>query len=160
MSDQTMPKVLKAHVSLTVSNLEASIDFYRKMLGIEAFKVKPAYAKFDVENPPLNLSLLEAGRKGKGTLSHLGLQVESTDDVLAVRNRWDADGLQPRDEMRTSCCYAVQDKAWVCDPDGNEWEVFAVLEDIESADASCCSDGSICCAVASAEDLVNIDTRP
>ena len=159
MSDSTLPKIVKAHVSLTVSNLTASIDFYRKMLGIEPFKVKPAYAKFDVENPPLNLSLLEAGRKGKGTLSHLGLQVASTDDVLAVRNRWAVDGLQPRDEMRSSCCYAIQDKAWVRDPDGNEWEVFTVLEDIETADASCCSDGSICCAAASAENLTKIDTR-
>jgi len=159
MSGSTLPKIVKAHVSLTVSNLTASIDFYRKMLGIEPFKVKPAYAKFDVENPPLNLSLLEEGRKGKGTLSHLGLQVASTDDVLAVRNRWASDGLQPRDEMQSSCCYAIQDKAWVRDPDGNEWEVFTVLEDIETADASCCSDGSICCAAASAENLTKIDTR-
>ncbi len=155
MPDATLPKILKAHVSLTVGDLTASIDFYRKMLGIEPFKVKPAYAKFDVENPPLNLSLLEAGRKGKGALSHLGLQVGSTDDVVAVRNRWAADGLQPRDEMQSSCCYAVQDKAWVRDPDGNEWEVFTVLKDIESADASCCSDGSICCAVASEASAIS-----
>jgi catechol 2,3-dioxygenase-like lactoylglutathione lyase family enzyme len=158
MPDQTLPKVLKAHVSLTVSNLANSIDFYRKMLGIEPFKAKPGYAKFDVENPPLNLSLLEAGRKGKGTLSHLGLQVASTDDVVTIRNRWAAAGLQPRDEMQSSCCYALQDKAWVHDPDGNEWEVFTVLKDIESAETSCCSDGSICCTAASAEDLVNITT--
>ena len=159
MSDSALPKVLKAHVSLNVSNLEASVDFYRKMLGIEPFKVKPGYAKFDVANPPLNLSLLEAGRQGKGTLSHLGLQVGSTDDVVTIRNRWAAGGLQPREEMQTSCCYALQDKAWVHDPDGNEWEVFTVLENIESAEASCCSDDNICCASASAEDLVNIDTR-
>jgi catechol 2,3-dioxygenase-like lactoylglutathione lyase family enzyme len=155
MADPALPKVLKAHVSLNVSNLDASVDFYRKVFGIEPFKVRPGYAKFDVENPPLNLSLLEAGRKGKGTLSHLGLQVTGTGDVVAIRDRWAAGGLQPRDEMQSSCCYALQDKAWVRDPDGNEWEVFTVLEDIENAEASCCTDGSICCAAAS-EDLVNI----
>src|SRR5262245_18481129 len=140
MSDPILPKVLKAHVSLNVSNLANSIEFYRKMLGIEPFKVKLGYAKFHLENPPLNLSLLEAGRKGKGTLSHLGLQVAATEDVVTIRDRWASAGLQPRNEMQSSSCYALQDKSWVHDPDGNEWEVFTVLTDIESAEASCCAD--------------------
>ena len=86
----------------------------------------------------------------RGALSHLGIQVRSTEDVLAVRERWIQEGLVTRDEMGTECCYAVQDKTWVRDPDGNEWEVFVVLEDNLPEKAtvaqSCC--GPTCCAPA------------
>jgi catechol 2,3-dioxygenase-like lactoylglutathione lyase family enzyme len=120
---------LKAHLALNVHNVERSIDFYRKMLNLEPSKVRTGYAKFDVQNPPLNLTLNEFGFSERGALSHLGIQVRSTDDVLAMRAKWIEAGLITRDEMQTSCCYALQDKAWVRDPDGNEWEVFVVLED-------------------------------
>jgi catechol 2,3-dioxygenase-like lactoylglutathione lyase family enzyme len=135
-------KVLKPHVSINVRNVDASVEFYRKMLGVEPAKVRTGYAKFDVANPPLNLALNEVEFGERGALSHLGLQVASTDDVLAVRGRWAAAGLTPRDEMQTDCCYAVQDKAWVADPDGNAWEVFVVLKDNlpETAQATgCCA---------------------
>ena len=122
-------KVLKPHVSINVRNVSASVEFYRKMFGIEPAKVRTGYAKFDVQNPPLNLAMNEIAYHERGALSHLGLQVATTEDVLAMRSRWAEAGLLPRDEMQTSCCYAVQDKAWVSDPDGNEWEVFVVLED-------------------------------
>jgi catechol 2,3-dioxygenase-like lactoylglutathione lyase family enzyme len=122
-------KALKPHVSINVRNVTESIEFYRKMLGIEPSKVRTGYAKFDVQNPPLNLALNEIPFNERGALSHLGIQVASTDDVLAVRMRWADEGLITRDEMQTNCCYAIQDKTWVTDPDGNEWEVFVVLED-------------------------------
>jgi catechol 2,3-dioxygenase-like lactoylglutathione lyase family enzyme len=123
-------QVLKAHVSIDVRNVEASIDFYRRLFGIEPSKVRSGYAKFDVTNPPLNFALNErADVATAGALSHLGLQVASTDEVLATRTRWHEQGLITRDEMQTNCCYATQDKTWVRDPDGNEWEVFVVLED-------------------------------
>jgi catechol 2,3-dioxygenase-like lactoylglutathione lyase family enzyme len=150
-------KVLKAHLALNVKDVERSIEFYRKMLGIEPSKVRTGYAKFDVQNPPLNLTLNQHQFGERGALSHLGLQVTSTEDVLAVRERWTASGLVTRDEMQTSCCYAVQDKTWVRDPDGNEWEVFVVLEDNLPETAPCeCGDevtaeaqaASGCCAPA------------
>jgi catechol 2,3-dioxygenase-like lactoylglutathione lyase family enzyme len=122
-------KALKPHVSINVRNVTESVEFYRKMLGIEPSKVRTGYAKFDVQNPPLNLALNEIPFNERGALSHLGIQVASTDDVLAVRLRWADEGLITRDEMQTNCCYAIQDKTWVTDPDGNEWEVFVVLED-------------------------------
>jgi len=134
---------LKAHLAINVNNVETSIDFYKKLLGIEPSKVRTGYAKFDVQNPPLNLTLNQVPFSGKGALSHLGIQVASTEDVIALRDRWQESGLAPREEMQTSCCYALQDKAWVNDPDGNEWEVFVVLQDnlaeAKSNDATCCT---------------------
>jgi catechol 2,3-dioxygenase-like lactoylglutathione lyase family enzyme len=140
-------QVLKAHVSINVRNVERSIEFYRKMLGIEPSKVRTGYAKFDVQNPPLNLALNEVpSLAAAGALSHLGLQVRSTDDVLAIRTRWAEAGLVTRDEMKTDCCYATQDKTWVHDPDGNEWEAFVVLQDnlpeVEGATACCSTQAS------------------
>ncbi|MGN6185755.1 MAG: ArsI/CadI family heavy metal resistance metalloenzyme [Thermoanaerobaculia bacterium] len=143
-------QVLKAHVSINVRNVERSTDFYRKMLGIEPSKVRTGYAKFDVQNPPLNLALNEVPTLTEaGALSHLGLQVSSTDDVLSIRTRWAEAGLVTRDEMQTDCCYATQDKTWVHDPDGNEWEVFVVLKDnlpevTSSAATSCCTTARAC----------------
>jgi catechol 2,3-dioxygenase-like lactoylglutathione lyase family enzyme len=139
---------LKAHLAINVRNVETSVDFYRKMLGIEPSKVRKGYAKFDVENPPLNFTLNEVPFSGAGALSHLGIQVRSTADVLAVRQKWVNAGLFTRDEMQTDCCYATQDKAWVRDPDGNEWEVFVVLKDNLPEKAAeqpaCC--GPKCCS--------------
>ena len=125
----SLPTSLKAHVAINVRNVEASTDFYRKLFGIEPMKIRQKYAKFDVANPPLNFTLNEVPFSDAGALSHMGIQVASTEDVIAVRSQWHERGLITRDEMQTTCCYAVQDKTWVHDPDGNEWEVFVVLED-------------------------------
>ena len=124
-----MVSALKAHLAINVRNVEQSIEFYRKLFGIEPSKVRTGYAKFDVQNPPLNFTLNEAPVNSRGALSHLGIQVRSTEEVLTTRQRWHDDGLLTRDEMQTNCCYAVQDKTWVRDPDGNEWEAFVVLQD-------------------------------
>jgi catechol 2,3-dioxygenase-like lactoylglutathione lyase family enzyme len=130
-------QALKAHLALNVHNVERSIEFYKQMLRMEPSKVRTGYAKFDVQNPPLNLTLNEHQFNERGALSHLGIQVGSTDDVLVMRERWAEVGLTTRDEMQTSCCYAVQDKTWVRDPDGNEWEVFVVLQDNLAETAPC-----------------------
>ncbi len=148
---------------MNVRDVSESVDFYKKLFGIEPMKFikgnttthsivreqageeseKPrfGYAKFDVQNPPLNFVLNEVPYTEGGTLSHLGIQVESTDDVLKTRERWIADGLFTVDEMKVDCCYALQDKTWARDPDGNEWEVFVVLENTEPATEACaCGD--------------------
>lgn len=141
-------KARKAHIAIHVQNVAASVDFYRKLFAIDPCKVRTGYAKFDVANPPLNFTVNEAAQTVQGSLSHLGIQVESTADVLAMRQGWQERGLVPRDEMQTECCYALQDKAWVRDPDGNEWEVFVVLGDNlpekPVAEKSCCAPD--CCA--------------
>ncbi len=138
---------MKVHISLNVSDIECSVAFYEKMLGTKPVKYivpngregfnsrqegdRPGYAKFDIENPPLNLVLNEAAFDSGGSLSHLGLQVNDTDDVLEFRQKWIDEGLITFDEMGVNCCYARQDKTWVSDPDGNEWEAFVVLENLE-----------------------------
>jgi catechol-2,3-dioxygenase len=155
MNEESAMRVqaIKAHISLNVRKIGQSVEFYKKMLGIEPSKVRSGYAKFDVQNPPLNLALNEVPFIDRGALSHLGIQVASTDDVLAVRKRWARAGLSPHDEMQTSCCYAVQDKTWISDPDGNEWEVFVVLKD--NLPEASGADVSACCTPAPAP-LVNL----
>ena len=137
-------QAIKAHLAINVRDVEQSIQFYRKMFGIEPSKVRTGYAKFDVQNPPLNFTLNQVPFGERGALSHMGIQVGSTEDVLAMRQRWADAGLYTRDEMQTDCCYATQDKTWVTDPDGNEWEAFVVLQDNLPEKA----EGATCCAPA------------
>ena len=131
--------VLKPHVSLNVSNVDASVAFYEKAFGVAATKRRPGYAKFDLQSPALNLTMAEAPRTGVNA-SHFGVQVATTDDVLEARSRFEAQGLKTFTEEDTACCYAVQDKVWIEDPDGNSWEVFVVKADapVMKADASTC----------------------
>lgn len=137
----TPVNALKAHLAINVRNVEESLTFYKKMLGIEPSKVRTGYAKFDVQNPPLNFTLNQAPFTERGALSHLGIQVASTSAVLAMRQKWEAAGLVTREEMQTNCCYATQDKTWVRDPDGNEWEAFVVLKDnLPETEACECGD--------------------
>lgn len=142
---------MKTHISLNVSDVEQSVKFYSKMLGIKPLKNKKDYAKFDVANPPLNLTMNQINFERGGSLSHLGLQVETSAEVLEMSKRWVENGLVTMDEMQTDCCYALQDKTWVSDPDGNRWEVFVVLKDIEEKDIS----ASACCAPATAPISIN-----
>jgi catechol 2,3-dioxygenase-like lactoylglutathione lyase family enzyme len=122
--------VLRPHLALTVSELERSISFYEALFGVEPAKVRPGYAKFELASPALNFTLNEGRRgDGLGALNHAGVQVSSTEDVLAARERLTDAGLAAFDEMDTTCCYARQDKIWVHDPDGTPWEVFAVTQD-------------------------------
>lgn len=119
--------VLKTHVALNVTDIEKSVEFYRAMFGVAPVKHKPDYAKFDLTNPALNLTLTSASSLNLGgTLSHLGVQVESPLDVQAATKRLNEAGLTTFVESDTDCCYALQDKVWVTDPDGNRWEIFVV----------------------------------
>jgi catechol 2,3-dioxygenase-like lactoylglutathione lyase family enzyme len=131
------------HIHLHVSNLDASRAFYERFLGAEPAKVKPGYVKFLPTFAPINLAL-SAGEAGAGkTVDHLGFQVESRDAVIALLERAKGSGLEVREEMDTSCCYANQDKFWVRDPDGVEWEVYHLNYDVDEEASS--AGGSTCC---------------
>lgn len=128
---------LKTHIALNVIDLEKSVTFYQAMLGTAPVKYKSDYAKFDLAEPGLNLTLnlsdrtsvqtpLTQGSLAHGTLSHLGIQVESTEAVNAAVKRFTQAGLNLFEEQNIDCCYAMQDKVWVTDPDGNRWEIFVV----------------------------------
>jgi predicted enzyme related to lactoylglutathione lyase len=151
--------VLRPHLAVTVTDVERSIPFYEALFGTEPEKRKPGYAKFSVAEPALNFTLTQGERRELGAFNHAGIQVETTDDVLAAKERLVAAGLAAFDEMDTTCCYARQDKIWVRDPDGTPWEVFATHEDVEEHgdgglaaaecgcdDTECCSDVKQCCA--------------
>jgi len=120
----------KIHVALNVNNLDESLAFYRAFWGIEPVRVRRGYAKFDVAEPGVNLTLNENPVRESGGLNHLGIQVGSTDTVMEMRQRLEERGLKiALEERQTDCCYAIQDKIWVSDPNGYRWEVFVVLED-------------------------------
>ena len=135
--------VLRPHLALTVADVDRSIPFYEALLGTAPAKVRDGYAKFEVADPALNLTLNRGERNGDlGAFNHAGIQVESTDEVLAARLRLQNAGLATFDEMDTTCCYAKQDKIWVHDPDGTPWEIFTVLDDAplagEPEKVACC----------------------
>jgi len=139
----------KVHVALNVSDVNRSVEFYRAMFGLEPVKWKPGYAKFDIAEPPLNLTLNQDSRlDGRGALNHLGVEVAGTEEVLAARDRLQKAGLATFDEMNVDCCFALQDKTWITDPDGNRWEVFTVKigdtqPDLQAGDRQ--PEGSACC---------------
>jgi catechol 2,3-dioxygenase-like lactoylglutathione lyase family enzyme len=129
------------HISLNVSDLPRSIDFYRRFFG-EPKKLKPDYAKFVAEEPEIHLALQPRAVSGSGPLSHLGIRVDSTERVREWKSVLERRGLPTEKEKREACCYALQDKFWVTDPDGNRWEVYTVLEDIEQKTGAA---GTTCC---------------
>lgn len=133
--------VLKPHVSLNVTNIDQSVAFYEKAFGVEPAKRRPGYAKFDLQSPSLNLTMVEAPRTGVNA-SHFGVQVASSEDVLEAKQQFEAKGLSTFTEENTACCYAVQDKVWIEDPDGNSWEVFVVKGDaaiMRDEPSTCCA---------------------
>jgi catechol 2,3-dioxygenase-like lactoylglutathione lyase family enzyme len=126
----------KLHLSLDVENLEQSVRFYSALFDAPPTKLKPGYAKFDLDQPAINLTMQQASHCCLQGLSHLGLRVDSTEEVLAVKQRLNAAGLRTQDEMNTTCCYAVQDKIWLTDPTGYRWEVYVFKGDAEQPGAA------------------------
>lgn len=141
----------RIHVALAVKNLEQSAAFYGVLFGQEATKTRPGYAKFEVAQPPVNLALNEvAGSTGPNNpIVHFGIQVKSTQDVGEIADQLAAAGLATSVEENVTCCYAVQNKVWATDPDGNKWEVYVVLDNDgkqhHSSQTECCADQPGCC---------------
>jgi catechol 2,3-dioxygenase-like lactoylglutathione lyase family enzyme len=127
----------RVQLAINVTDLDQAVEFYRKLFGTDPAKRRPGYANFAVSDPPLKLVLIEGEGSG-ATLNHLGIEVESTSEVSAATARLGRQGLDTREEQGVSCCYAVQDKVWVRDPDGAPWEVYTVLADAPEASAKAC----------------------
>ena len=133
----------RVQLALNVSDLEQAVSFYSKLFGAEPAKRRPGYANFAIDEPPLKLVLFEGAGAG-GTLNHLGVEVPTAGDVKTATSRLSGEGLPTLIEDDVECCYAVQDKVWVSDPDGARWEVYTVLGDATSAGpaeegaCSCC----------------------
>ena len=128
--------MIQAHVSIRVSNLERSVAFYQAFFGAAPNKRRPGYANFDLADPPLKFALNEGPVAGQaGTLDHLGFRVDSLEEVEAFKTRLQQAGLATFDEKDVTCCYAKQDKIWVHDPDGIEWEVYVLTDDLLDDDS-------------------------
>ena len=140
----------RVQLALNVDDLDTAIAFYSKLFATEPAKVRPGYANFAIAEPPLKLVLIEGEGTG-GTLNHLGVEVESTDDVVAAQARLAASGLTTAVEDQVACCYAVQDKVWVDGPSGEPWEIYTVLHDVEMPGGQLRTvdpeTGAACCAV-------------
>ena len=135
----------RVQLALRVADLEGSIAFYSKLLGSEPTKLRPGYANFAVAEPPLKLVLIE-GAAGEDTrLDHLGVEVESTEQVTAATDRLKAAGLATFEENDTSCCYAVQDKVWVHGPGREPWEVYVVKAEADQFGKGATAAGDACC---------------
>lgn len=117
----------RVQLALNVSNLNAAIDFYRKLFNAEPAKVQPGYANFAIAQPPLKLVLIE-NADAPARLNHLGVEVETDAEVSSASKHLSDLGLNPESENQVTCCYALQDKVWVQDPDGTPWEIYTVLE--------------------------------
>jgi catechol 2,3-dioxygenase-like lactoylglutathione lyase family enzyme len=134
----------RIHMGLAVQSLERALAFYRTLFGQEPTKTRPGYAKFEVAEPPVNLALNEVGGTTgpNNPVAHFGIQVKSSAAVRQVADRLKDAGLAIQVEESVTCCYAVQDKVWATDPDGNKWEVYVVFDNDgahhHSAPSTCC----------------------
>ena len=135
----------RIQLALNVDDVEAATAFYAKLFGTNPTKTCSGYANFAIADPPLKLVLLENPGQG-GSLNHLGIEVESVDEVDAAQTRLAGEGLASIDERGTTCCYAKQDKFWVeGTPSGERWEIYTVLSDSPTFFAET-GEGPSCCA--------------
>ncbi len=154
----------RVQLALNVAELDSAIDFYAQMFRTEPHKVRPGYANFEVEDPPLKLVLIE-NPSAAAALNHLGVEVATTSEVHAETQRFGGLGLEMEIEDAVVCCHAEQDKVWVSDPSGTRWEVYTITDDLPEASYAaraqnlipladvtagaesiedCCADGGLC----------------
>jgi catechol 2,3-dioxygenase-like lactoylglutathione lyase family enzyme len=127
----------RVQLALNVSDLDAAVEFYSKLFATEPAKLRPGYANFAIADPPLKLVLFE-GAGEPGSLNHLGVEVESTDEVRATHARLTTTDLETTTQDNVTCCFAVQDKVWVDGPDNRPWEIYTVLADAPDTPACAC----------------------
>jgi len=150
----------RVQLALNVSNIDNAVEFYSKLFNATPAKRKPGYANFAIAKPPLKLVLIENTDTGApGTLNHLGVEVESTDEVSSAQTRLNDTGLETEVEDNVTCCYAVQDKVWAADGDKVPWEIYTVKDDAEEMHGTggevpglkMLADEGVCCGTGSGE---------
>lgn len=138
----------RAQLALNVSDIDEAVAFYSKLFATEPAKRMPGYANFAIDDPPLKLVLIEsADERGSGVagaLNHLGVEVGSVAEIDRQADRLAVADLETTLELATTCCYAVQDRVVVHDPDGLPWETYVVRRDAPAStgllgDGSCCA---------------------
>jgi catechol 2,3-dioxygenase-like lactoylglutathione lyase family enzyme len=118
----------RVHMSWHVTDLEESTKFYEVFFGQLPSKRRPDYVKFELDDPPLHLALNEDKKPVPGGfVAHMGIQLKSTDQIAEAKKRYLDAGFEVEEELSRSCCYAVQNKIWIGDPDGNRWELFVTI---------------------------------
>jgi catechol 2,3-dioxygenase-like lactoylglutathione lyase family enzyme len=149
--------VSRVQLALNVSDLDAAIDFYSKLFGAIPAKRMAGYANFAIADPPLKLVLIESHEPHEvGVINHLGVEVQSTEEVATAARRLTEEGLVATAEESTTCCYAVQTKVWVHDPDGAPWEIYTVLAD---APASTGPNGGGTCCASEDRELIHVGAK-
>jgi catechol 2,3-dioxygenase-like lactoylglutathione lyase family enzyme len=148
--------VSRVQLALDVSDIDSEVELYSKLFGADPAKRHPGYANVAITDPPLKLVLMEKPPRGHGidgSLNHLGIEVETSDEVAAASGRLRGHGLATQVQHETTCCFAVQDKVWVEDPNGAPWEAYVVLAhapaESDIGDGSCCVPvvgGESCCS--------------
>ncbi len=145
----------RLQLALNVSNLEEAIEFYTKFFRTEPAKIRPGYANFAIDAPPLKLVLFE-NAESAGTINHLGVEVFTPGEVVEATAYLSGQGFATAVEEQTACCHAVQDKVWVDGPDASRWEVYTVLADAETSSSS---DAAPCCTSGPVDTLDDPTTR-
>jgi hypothetical protein len=147
---------MRLQLALNVTDLDEAIDFYSKMFDTAPYKVKPGYANWEVENPPLKLVIFERPDAEPGSLNHLGVETESADEVVAAEARVVASGLSTSGIDETICCFAEKVETWVQGPEGHKWEWYVkqadhdsqleniVLASRDAVPSGACSTGACC----------------
>ncbi|MFT7033909.1 MAG: catechol 2,3-dioxygenase-like lactoylglutathione lyase family enzyme [Cyclobacteriaceae bacterium] len=148
-SDSKFPRM---HVSLYVKNLAATVNFYNTFFGVPADKIRDKYAKYILKNPSLVISFIENPERVQSNFGHLGFQVETKQEMEEKLELAKSKDIVSKEEIGTACCYAIQDKFWVNDPDGVQWEVYYFHEDVEFNDPHYEStEATACCTPAEEE---------
>ncbi len=142
---------MRLQLALNVTDLDAAIDFYSKMFDTTPAKLKPGYANFAIENPPLKLVLFEAPDGASAGefhhLNHLGVEVESADQVTAAESRISATGIETTGVDDTVCCFADKTETWVASPDDARWEWYVKTGDNEQLQHATAGTGTgVCCS--------------
>jgi catechol 2,3-dioxygenase-like lactoylglutathione lyase family enzyme len=150
----------RVQLALNVSDLDEAVAFYTKLFDAEPAKRKPGYANFAIADPPLKLVLIE-GADG-GSLNHLGVEVDSGEEVRAAEARLSADGLGTTGVDDTVCCYATKTETWVNDPDGAPWEWYVKTGDAEqmSSRSQTDADAASCCSPTAIRESVELGATP